>query len=56
MVLLGESEGEFLSDKLVVVSSDFKRTRETAEIIINTLKSSHPYILNMVSGKETLVS
>ena len=31
--LLGESESEFLSDKFVVVSSDFKRARETAEII-----------------------
>ena len=33
MALLGESESEFLSDKLVVVSSDFKRARETAEIM-----------------------
>ena len=31
--IVGESSAEFLSDKLVVISSDFKRAKETAKII-----------------------
>ena len=33
MTLVGESVSKFLSDKLVVISSDFKRAKETAKII-----------------------
>lgn len=33
MTIIGESASEFLSNKLVVISSDFKRTKETAKII-----------------------
>ena len=33
MTLLGESARESLSDKLLVISSDFKRAKETANIV-----------------------
>lgn len=33
MSILGESASEILSDKLIVISSDFKRAKETAKLI-----------------------